>query len=599
MSNIYEQFTGQQPQFAPQPLVNQAGQAFIQPLAPQPQQFQTGLGQAPQQPFQQTFMAPAAFGIDRSLLENQMEMGNALSDNGQAGVSTIIIRKMFMGLTRGQLQQYRRSYDVFVDGTTMQNISDNVDRLGSAALNASNMADLMATSNVIKLSGQAEAAVGISSSWDNDRYMFMMIVDNYRNGKFIRTEFVSGYTDTANVSNLAMCANAIIDPSMQFTINHVSTATRRSTDAMGNPISMIGATASVLTNPNYSDFANTASDLYTMRPGDILKTVDKVDMHRGVAEMTKMTGVNYSESYRDVDATLSRLPMTASDTCGLLPTFTSRIVSGLHSNRLSEHDPMNMDNAGTGQMASIRTAEQPFNQIGFAFVMNRAIANGVTVTSRFTFADLMRLDPTIDDRVSLFGRSYESGVIAFPNANNTDSMGSANSIAMHATHIAQSLLSLMSIAGVVTIGINANNNSGLPEVTIQVVEGMDSDGNLSNRLSVLKSRLISECLNMVSENNMIHYSLDVFASAINDMFIKLQWNGDKTEMLYPCFGSAVTLPIVTNDVSRLTDVASKMNDIVNILKPNTGDEEVFSNGSGSGSQGYFPGYGTGNNSSTY
>lgn len=594
MSNIYEQFATQQPSFAPaQPLI----QPLSQPLG-QPQQFQTGLGQQ-QQPFQQQFMAPAAFGNDQQgLIENHMEMGNALSDNNQAGAATIRIRKMFMGMARGQLQQHRRSYDVFVDGTTMENIGNNVDRLGTAALNSANMAELMATTNIIKLSGQAEAAVNINNGWGNDRYMFMMVVDNYRNGKFIRTEFISGYTDSANVTNMNVCANAIIDPNMEFTINHVSNATQRFKDALGNPVTMIGGTQSVLTNPAFNNFTNTSSDLYMMRPSDILKTVDKVDMHRGMEELSQHTGVEYSASYRDLDSTLSRMPMTANDTCGLLPTFTSRIVQGLHSNRLAPHDPMTMDGAGAGTTAAMRNIDQPFNQLGFAFVMNRAVANGVTVTSRFTFADLMRLDPTIDDRISLFGRSYESGVISFPSAGNTDSMGAGTSIAVHATHIAQSVLSLMAIAGVVTIGFNANNNGGMAEITMQAVEGMDADGNMANRLDVMKSRLIAECLNMVSENNSWHFSVDIFASAINDMFIKLSWNGEKTEMLYPCFGSAMTLPIVTNDVSRLTDVASKVGEIVNMLKPNTGDEvNNFVSGNGSGNPNTLAGYGAGNSGS--
>lgn len=588
MSNIYEQFTTQQPALAP-----------VSPLlSPQGQPFQTGLGQP--QPFQQQFTQPAAFSLNQpqQYIENEMDFGQALGDNNQAGAATMVVRKVFMGLTRGQLQQHRRSYDVFVDGVTMDQLGNNVERYGISALNADRLAETMSTHNIIKLSGQSEAAVNIPNGWGNDRYMFMMVVDNYRNGKFIRTEFVSGYTNSANVSTLVAGSDARIDPMMEFTINHVSTATQRFKDAHGNPITMIGGTSSVLTNPEFSNFTNTSSDLYMMRPSDILKTVDKVDMHQGMAELAAVTGQDYTGSYRDLDSTLSRLPMTANDTCGLLPTFTSRIVHGLHSNTLPEHDPMRVDNSSPGQMAAMRNVDLPFNQVGFAFVMNRAIANGVTVTSRFTYADLLRLDPGIDKRVSLFGRSYESGVISFPSASGTDSMGSGTSIAVHATHIAQSTLALMSIAGVVTLGFNANNNSGMTEITLQAVEGMDSDGKLANRLEVMKGRLIAECLNMVSENNSWNFSVDIFASAINDMFIKLTWNGDKTEMLYPCFGSAMTLPIVTNDVSRLTDVAAKVGEIVSMLKPPKGNEDTnFVQGNGNATHNLLSGYGTGNSGS--
>lgn len=523
--------------------------------------------------------------LSQGLIEQPYDFGLPNKDSPTAGAQTMQIRKLYMGLTRPQQIQHRRTYDVYLDGVGHNALSEKIDRYGQDAFTQANLSSVMASADIIKPSGSAEASVGIEGGWDKDRYTFMLVADIFRNGKFQRTEFISGYTDYAGAMNTDLISTVSIDPDMVFTINHISEANMRQQDQMGRPIPMISQTNSVLTNPDYTSFSNNKEDLYMMRPSDILRSVDKVDMHRGMLETSRTAGMT-GMSYRDLDSTLTQMPMMSNDTSSLIPTFTGRILNGLYATKLEPFDPLNMDQSGTGAVASQRIADVPFSKNGFVFIMQRMTGNGVQTTSRFTFNDLLRLDASIDDRTAVFGRSYESGQISFPDGRNCAVMGAAETVAVHATMISHSTLALMAMAGITTIGFNANNHSGRTEITWQAVEGMDYDGKLAMRMEAFRARLQQECLAIVSKDDEITYQVDVFASALNDVFIQFRWDGDYREYVFPAFASAVTLPIVTKDLSRLTDLAQSVDDIVGMLATkqqdytNTHGSSMFASGNG-------------------
>jgi hypothetical protein len=178
-----------------------------------------------------------------------------------------------------------------------------------------------------------------------------------------------------------------------------------------------------------------------------------------------------------------------------------------------------------------------------------------------------------------------------PNGTSVDTLGSAETIAVHATSIAQTTLALMSLAGVATLAYNAHNmNSGDVEVTLQACDGMDNDGRLGQRLEVLKGRLIMECLNLVCSHQET-FEVDVFADAFNDVYIQLYWDGVRRSYVIPAFASSSLAPIVTDNFSRLTGMAQAISDVVDecksILAPSTHGltQNSFIQGDGGGRTG--------------
>ncbi|BAW19538.1 hypothetical protein [Ralstonia phage RP31] len=499
-----------------------------------------------------------------SLIQQTYDFGQAIAENQQQGAMTMEIRKIYLGLTRPQANQFRRTYDVMLDGQGMSAIQNEVERQGAEAFNPANMSNLMAQgANFIRHSGTPDGAVNIENGWETERFRFTMVVDVYRNGKFQRTEFISGSTDEAAASNMGM-TNVFIDPNMLFTINHVTEARQRQLDNLGRPIPMISRSNAVVRNSGFGGLG-TQSSMFLTRPSDVLRAVDKVQLYRGM-EQAAQFGEPTAMTYQDLDSMLTSVPMMSADTNLLVPTFASRTLKGLYENSLSSYDPMNIDNMGGGALAGQRIQDTAFSQSGFIHVMNRKLANGVATTAQFTFGDLLKLDLTIDDRTEVFGRAYENGAISIPDGRSVANIGDAEVIALHATSIVQSTLALMSMSGVAVLAYNANNlNTGDTEVTIQACDGMDNDGMLFQRLEVLKGRLIMECLSIVAAEE-TSYEVDVFADAFNDVFVEITWGGIHRAYVIPAFASSSLAPVVTNSLDRLIGMAETIDDVIDTCK---------------------------------
>lgn len=528
--------------------------------------FQADFGGGLQQPAAFATGLSNGFTDNVSMIQKNYDFGMPSIDTDLKGAITIEIRKVYLGLTRPQGEQHRRSYDVMLDGNGLRNIENEVERNGVEAFNPLNMSKLMATTSLIKHSGTADAQIGIDNGWREDRFRFTMVVDVFRNGRFNRTEFISGHTDHAGVSNAGLISTVAIDPNMVFTINHVTEARQRQLDNMGNPVALVSRSNGVVRNNAFGGLSNLNQSLYMTRPSDVLRAVDKVALYSGMQQAQAM-GDAPPITYQDLDSVLTGIPMMAADTTMLLPTFASRTLKGLYENSLTEFDPMNMDGMGSGSMASQRVQDTAFSVSGFVHVMNRKLANSVTNTAQFRYADLLMLDPTIDDRADVFGRSYESGAVVIPHGTDVHSLGSAETIALHATSISQSVLALMSMAGVATLAFNANNmKTGQTELTFQACDGMDHDGMLSQRLENLRTRMVLECLNIVTMNDEYTFELDVFADAFNDVYVQLVWDGIRRDYVIPAFASSSLAPIVTNDLNRLTGMAEAISSVVETCK---------------------------------
>lgn len=501
-----------------------------------------------------------------SFLQSNYDFGAPAPSNEAQGAITMQVRKLYLGLTRPQGDQHRRSYDVGLDGTGLNAIHEAVNQHGAQAFNSTNMSSLMSNgANIIKPAGTAEAAVGIDHGWASKRYRFTMVVDIFRNTRFDRTEFISGYTDYDGAINAGMISSVAIDPQMIFIVNHVTEARLRKLHN-GVPVPVVQRSSGVVRNNGFTGLGQPEHSLYMTRVSDVMKAVDKVQLYQGMQASAEF-GDHSGAAYQDLDSMLTSVPMMAADTNMLLPTFTSNALSSLYSHSLSSFDPMNMDNTTPGQMSALSTQDTAFSKGSFVHVMNRLCGNGVQTSGVFTYGDLLRMDPTIDDRADIFGLSYTSGAIVIPDGTDTHALGAAETISLHATSISQSILALMSMSGVATLAMNANNMAtGNTEIIIQACDGLDNDGMLANRLEVLKTRFKVECLNIMSINDEITFEVDIFADAFNDVFIQLSWDGVYRTYVIPAFASSSFAPIVTNNLSNLIGMAEAMGQVVDTCK---------------------------------
>lgn len=506
---------------------------------------------------------------------SDLNFGDAPMAPTGTGLQTVSIRKVFLTMTRRHNDQWRRNYEVTATGQTMNSIADAVAQQGGRGLSNESLSSLMADQAVtgpalFSYMGTPEANVGIENGWNEQRFRFVIVADVYMNGKYRKTEFISGYTDEPAIVNAQMENSRAIDPNMQFVINNVTYAgVRRGHTPQGyTDFTQISSTNAVVRNENWSLSGN--GGLWVMRPEDVLGTVDKLTLIDGIAQAAEFGEV---PTFGDLDTTLTGMPKMSARAADMITTYTSRMVNGMIESRLGEADIMNEDAVGTGTLAASKMRENLFSRGAFVFALGQKTASNTVSTATFTYGDLMRMDPTVDSRVSVFTKAYDTTPgLQVPDGSSVANIADASQHCVAATMIANSIMSLMSQAGITLMVYDAGNENLGQYSIVPAFDGMDSDGMLANRVETLKNRMETEVLNILSLAGNLSYKVHVVADVFNDVFVQLRLDGEEGDYVVPAFASSHMAPVVTNDQSRLTDFARSMQDVVdNCLNVSTHD----------------------------
>lgn len=507
---------------------------------------------------QSTSQAPAANQHDFGIPDMQTELNKGI---------TVAIRKLYFGETRPQNEQWRRNYNSFIDGNTSNAIQQAVSQDASVMTDPLKLSTFLSeAAPIVNYTTTAERPVDITNGWETPRYRFTMVVDIYRNGNYAKTEFVSGYTDEQAIHNASLENSFSISPNMVFNINQVTDAAARTTDAWGQTVPLISASSQVLANHTFTGLGS-GNQMLSMRPKDIVGVVGRLGFYDDQQAALNMGVVQEQQvaSFMDLSNVIGGMPQLSSADNALIPTFTSRMVNALLTSRVNDFAAPTMDGQDPNHVAKLRVQEMAFTTCNFIYVMNRMLANDVVTTASFTMADLMRMDPTIDDRAVIFGRSFEDGSagLIIPDGRNVDSIGKVTHCAMAATCVSNTIIQLMSKAGVSMLAMHIDNLAGVDDAKIQAAAGMDYDGELAKRLEMIKTRLIAEAIPMIKPDLMSLYEIDIMADAFNDVFIEIRIDNDKDQFLIPAYASSSFSPLVTNDFSNVIGVARSINSVVN------------------------------------
>lgn len=533
--------------------------------------FKAFAGQQTQQ--QQSPLVGGQFQPFQAQTADAMDFGLPASEIDISGLS-IAIRKVYLGETRSQREQWRRNYNAFVDGDSFGKIQEAVAQDETTMRDPIKLSGFFADNTpIVRYSAHAETAVNVDNGWDFPRFRFTLVIDVYRNGRFVKTEFVSGYTDSQNVTNRALANSINIDPNMVFHINQITDAATRMTGPAGEQIPLISGSHQVLQHTSFTGIAG--PQLMTMCPSDVVGAVGRLEMYTGMDEAAGYgvdggQGAAPLSSFRDMNVQLTGMPVLSSADNVLIPTYTSRIVNALYSTQVGESDAMQMDNpygafaADNTKVVKNRIKEASFLACNFVNLMNRKLANGVSNTASFCFGDLLKLDNTVDDRALIFGLTFQNTAdgLYVPDGTGVSDIGKTSNCALAASCVANSLVQLMSKAGVSLLAIHVDNFSGADMAVIQGCNGMDYDGNLKGRLEYLKARLIMEAVPMIKPDPGSVYEIDVLADAFNDVYVQIRIDGEYDQFLIPAYASSAFAPVVTNDMGNVVGMAKAIDHIL-------------------------------------
>lgn len=550
------------------------GNAPIPSNIPQPMQ--------PSMPMQQPQIAGAQLGDILGLSKMTAQPGIMDQVGGvELGATTIMIRSIALGATRPQANQFRRGYDVTVSNQGIQAICNKIMAKGENRITALDMATMfndptVAGRGVVQYSGTPEGAANIENGWDMNRYRFVIVADIFRAGRHVTTEIVSGYTDHSGINNAHMPNSMSIDPNMVFVVNNVASASIQHTQmsAGHRAVANMRHSNAVLRNTAWTGVAG-QNQMYMTRPTDVAHTYSKLPLFQGLAERGNGFGDPFMTSgagsaLLDMDSTLAGTAKMAKTASNLPSTFSARLVTGLIQQELPAGDPMNMEGDNAGAVAAAAMTESNFSAQKFIHAINAITQNGVLSNASFTYSDLMRLDPTADDRCQVYtqARELNTSAIYVPDGNSASNIAEATPEGIAATSIAQGLVGMMLGGGVSLICITATNAGGQTVVVPTAFDGMDTDGMLANRVHNLCTRMHLEVFNVIStcdQGDMFH--CEIIADAFNDLYISISLNGAfPTPFVYPAFASSGSSPMMTTQQSKSHALATGINQVIETIK---------------------------------
>ncbi len=525
-------------------------------------------------------------GLGLNVMDNgggPMAMGGGVT----TGAQEVRIRSVSLGATRPQQTQYRRSYSVFADGATLNKISSSIlnSNNGELRTNPMAMAQMLsdpatAGKGVVQYSGGTESSVGIVNEWGTMRYRFVIIAEIWRAGRHTRTEIISGYTDECGVNNPALPNSRSINPAMEFTINSVSTANvprhHGTSGTVGAP-QMVGSSG-VFKNPDWVG-PMAGSQLYMTRPKDVVSSYAKLDMGVGERDMAASfsghSGFGQAPSFAgqsmmDIDTVLAGQVQMSSNASALAPTYSARLINGLLNSQLASNDPMAMDDTpGAVTMAAAHMRELNFSNQGFVNAVVQTSRNRIGSDASFTYQDLLRMDPTIDDRCTVYtlARENTGSNLYVPDGTMASNIGESTPGGMASTMIAQGLVGLMLTGGISFISLVATNYNGMTVVAPNGFDGLDNDGMLGMRVQALCDRMKIEVFDIItlSDSGASFYT-EIIADAFNDIFIKITLDGVQQDFVYPTFASSSASPVITNNQNNLTTLAGGVRDVVEVVR---------------------------------
>lgn len=462
------------------------------------------------------------------------------------GIKSMRIARLVIQETGTYNQQFRRPYEITLNGENKNIILETIDRTKAITpTTMAGVANLMITSRA-----SPESNILIPNGWSTRRLRFFMeIVTEDRTGTMNTNEYVVGYTDHPGLS-----MGNHVDPNMVFYINGVNiTRTQHRHTPLGNQThhNLVDASHVLVNNQYEGIYSN--KQVFSLRPEDVYDQMDNQTLAQGLDDGFAVDG---------------RTKLTSSATKSnrgnaIAPTY----IAGL----LNSYLQVSRDQGQADQQSIVRDARTAVesapvsNDPFMSFIRSKYAMTG---GDHFTYADLISLDPGVVN-VTVVAPMNDMARGMLHQVGQTADWGGATLITQAAASIAQSLPGYMLQFGINKVRLHSTNmDIGCTVTTIPSdVRSFNSGEDLSRKLQALIFRLENELIRGITFNNSMGYMLEVTCDLLGETWINLSLNGEPpTCYVTPSFCDALMAPVVTNNYMVLDGLAtgfdSLMQDVI-------------------------------------
>lgn len=473
------------------------------------------------------------------------------------GVRSIGIAKFLWMPMRPYQNQYRRPVTTELTGdienhilnsaTNTHNITPNfIGRHGGSFIRVS--ADI-----------ESHLPVDIANGWNTPRVKFVMLVVIQDQMGSKRDLWVSGYSESSEVRSLM----GSYDPDQKFFINNISEVrtTQRNTPGYGvTSFTQVVDSSQIIANPNYQGIFNKTNS-YSLKPDVVVK-------HMGYADIAAEARDGWTH---DGCAVIGSMAGKVKRKYGMPSVYASDIINGyyqLASMLDTEHETHgNMLENLAVTLESEAISEDMFMKALRNVQSRRGF--GAVYGNTFTMADLMAMDPTMDQRIQTPVDLMSKITHSTPDPLNTNPWGGSEAHTRFAATISSSIPSLISQYGFTAFSFNAHNHTTNSEIIVGMVnyssynQGVD----LSKQITSLEHRIRDEILFGLAYG--MSFEITVMCDMNSDTFIDMTLNGQQAQFTFPSFCDGLMSTLVTGDANRLDNVSRDMNHLMTRLAENS------------------------------
>lgn len=461
--------------------------------------------------------------------------------------AAVRITRLFMKDTGTFNAQYRRNYISSADGQSLAVLSDRLQ--GADSYQPSMMAGV--ANQFIQPNAAWEKQLTIVNGWDTPRIRFQMTAEiEFRTGAKLEV-VVLGYTD-----NIGVTLQQTLDPNMKFYVNSILHL-RRTVEftPMGNQtITGIADNSHILVNPEWEGML-TGPQEQRMRPEDVFAAMGR--SHLQLPE----------GSVVDERCSLTNVAIKSRRSNNQAPAYMANILEnhriGTEAAELGQSQQQILA-AARGFAVESSAAQDPF----LAAINN---IRGTPLGNMFTWSDLVRLDPNVQDsRVTTLMLSSPVEKAQQHYTGMTANWDAANRYTQVAAILANSVPSLMMELMLTKAAIVANNKGlgGRVMIGVPDFEGF-TNIDLSPFVQRFMARMEHEILRDITFQNQITFELQMTVDLLGETRMKFNMDGQPTmEYTCPSFADALFVPVLTNNFQLAQDTADNFDALASVL---TGD----------------------------
>lgn len=480
----------------------------------------------------------------------------------------MIINKMYLFASAGLQDIHRRSYK-----TTITNDALNaLDQATNGGKKLSQHAIAQVATNIIAPSAETEGTANIINGWQTPRFRFVMEVLESGVGGVKNLAYYIGHTDYMEGATKPLAGNRLgIDPQLTFFINTIHRLKQQQLAVNGVP-QMRPVTdrfSQVLYGKNtIANLHNGGMDEFKIRPIDVFR---KQDVLHALSSAGYMDGdiqpINTSGSMlMGAELSTRRNNNPGTYIFDTLNAYNQALnvrdsYGGDNNTMINEAITMSMDSGNEAY-------QDPF------FQHMRDIEQSITYRGQFTWANLMRIAPHIDDVTQVFTptdimrhRQSQTADNMFGNTwnqYNTSSWQSADIETVAASLLANSIPTIMLDNMVASLRFTMTNLTQTGEIsfTIDNAHSMSEYIDATQSVSRVIERIKMELIPMVSQQNTMGFRLMVDSSVFGDTAIHIAITSpDFRTYVMPTFADNVASPVLTKSMERYNQVT---NDLFNL-----------------------------------